>query len=189
MRELTADTIIRVKASRPPLTGETRIRLRQIVDLADWIRDRHYQIGEISQKTGLQKTAKGWRKPPTDKPCWGVPRSLGARAKPYVAKVDISVRKGKDKSYTLKEGSKVTDIETIAKGRGIDKINDLIKMYKRQDGSDTNATDWSKKKGNGTVVTKTGREQRAELHWYECQGIGKKDFKVKKWLDEKQTTE
>ncbi|MBO7612926.1 MAG: hypothetical protein J6S81_03815 [Treponema sp.] len=41
MRELTADTIIRVRAPRPEprkreLTGDTRIRLSQIVDLKDW---------------------------------------------------------------------------------------------------------------------------------------------------------
>lgn len=60
MRELTADTIIRVKASRPPLTGDTRIRLRQILDFYYWnnplILDAHkYEIGEISKTTGLQK--------------------------------------------------------------------------------------------------------------------------------------
>lgn len=36
------------------LTGDTRLRLSQVTD-------KIYQIGEISQKTGLQKTAKGWR--------------------------------------------------------------------------------------------------------------------------------
>ena len=45
MRVLTADTIIRVRASRPvpkkkPLTADTRIRLSQIVDLAAWVEDR-----------------------------------------------------------------------------------------------------------------------------------------------------
>ena len=46
-------------------------------------------------------------------------------------------------------------------------------------------TDWTKKKGFGTVVDKNGRERKAELHWYECQGMGKIDFKVKKWKDER----
>ena len=43
MRELTAETVIRIKAplplpqkaARPPLTGDTKIRLSQIVDLKD----------------------------------------------------------------------------------------------------------------------------------------------------------
>lgn len=43
------------------LTGSTRIRLSQIIDLELWadafVEDaKHYEIGEISQKTGLQKT-------------------------------------------------------------------------------------------------------------------------------------
>ena len=36
MRQLTATTKIRIKTIRTPLTGDTRIRLRQIKDLADW---------------------------------------------------------------------------------------------------------------------------------------------------------
>ena len=55
MRELSGSTIIRVKRPRPALTGDTRIRLSQIRDLAAWIEDRRYKIGEISQTTGLQK--------------------------------------------------------------------------------------------------------------------------------------
>ena len=69
MRELTGSTRIRVRASRQaparkPLTGDTRIRLSQIKDLAAWIEDRRYEIGEISTKTGLMKTAEGWVVPP-----------------------------------------------------------------------------------------------------------------------------
>ncbi len=69
MRELTGDTIIRVRRPRPEprkreLTGDTRIRLSQIKDLADWVEDRRYEIGEISTKTGLMKTAEGWVVPP-----------------------------------------------------------------------------------------------------------------------------
>jgi hypothetical protein len=70
MRQLTDDTVIRVKASRPPLTGDTRIRLRQIVDLKDWhdklIKDfrdktetgtvRRWSDGKLHEKTN-----KGWR--------------------------------------------------------------------------------------------------------------------------------
>ena len=44
----------------PRLTGDTRLRLSQV-------KDKVYQIGEISQKTGLQKTANGWVKPKTGK--------------------------------------------------------------------------------------------------------------------------
>ena len=69
MRELTGSTRIRVRAprkapARKPLTGDTRIRLSQIKDLAAWIEDRRYEIGQISTKTGLMKTANGWIVPP-----------------------------------------------------------------------------------------------------------------------------
>lgn len=65
MRQLTADTVIRVKASRPPLTGDTRIRLRQIKGLKEWVEDRHkYRTGDISETTGLQKQPDGSWKPP-----------------------------------------------------------------------------------------------------------------------------
>ena len=69
MRELTADTIIKVKAThktpaKKPLTGDTRIRLSQIKDLVAFAEDRRYEIGEISTKTGLMKTAEGWVVPP-----------------------------------------------------------------------------------------------------------------------------
>lgn len=60
MRELTGATRIRIKRPRPKLTGDTRIRLSQVLDFYYWnhplIDDAHkYNIGEISQKTGLQK--------------------------------------------------------------------------------------------------------------------------------------
>ena len=29
-----------------------------------------------------------------------------------------------------------------------------------------------------------GKRRRVELHWYEAHGIGKKDFKIKNYLDE-----
>lgn len=65
MRVLTADTIIRVRKPRPALSGDTRIRLSQIKDLAQWVMDRHkYRTGEISEKTGLQKQPDGSWKPP-----------------------------------------------------------------------------------------------------------------------------
>ena len=71
---LTAETRIRVRAPRilpkkKELTGDTRIRLSQIKDLAAWAEDRRYQLGEISENTGLMKTAEGWVTPPhTKKP-------------------------------------------------------------------------------------------------------------------------
>ena len=194
MKNLTADTIIKIKKARPALTGDTRIRLSQIKDLLAWVKDRRkYKVGEISEKTGLLKTRNEngkieWVEPNTEsqeETIWTVPRSLGAVAKVYTAKEDTPVRKGHKKDWTLKQGSQVTNIKQIARGHGIKIVGTLIKNHKRPNGASTSATDWTKKKGFGTVVDKNGRERKAELHWYECQGMGKIDFKVKKWKDEK----
>ena len=73
---LTAQTRIRIKAPlqlprQRTLTGETRIKLSQIVDLADWTKDKHsnYKIGEVAQwKDGIhKKTAHGWVKVPEER--------------------------------------------------------------------------------------------------------------------------
>ncbi len=45
------------KDSACRITADTKIKLKNVVE------DRKYQIGEISEKTGLQKTANGWVKP------------------------------------------------------------------------------------------------------------------------------
>ncbi len=48
-----------VKADRYTADGREAIAKAREAD----VEDRTYQIGEISQKTGLQKTAEGWVKP------------------------------------------------------------------------------------------------------------------------------
>jgi len=42
---------------------------------------------------------------------------------------------------------------------------------------------WRKLKGAATVRLPSGRIRRAELHWYEAHGIGKRDLKIKRYLD------
>ena len=43
---------------------------------------------------------------------------------------------------------------------------------------------WRKLKGIASVRIPNGQIRRVELHWYEAHGIGRKDMKVKKYLDE-----
>jgi hypothetical protein len=38
-------------------------------------------------------------------------------------------------------------------------------------------------KGVATIRLRNGQVRRAELHWYEAHGIGKKEFKRKRYLD------
>jgi hypothetical protein len=43
---------------------------------------------------------------------------------------------------------------------------------------------WRKLKGVATVRLPNGTLRRVELHWYEAHGIGKRDLKIKGYLDE-----
>ena len=42
---------------------------------------------------------------------------------------------------------------------------------------------WRKLKGIGTVRLASGSVRRAELHWYEAHGVGKRKMKIKRLLD------
>jgi hypothetical protein len=43
---------------------------------------------------------------------------------------------------------------------------------------------WRKLKGFAVVRLRSGRERRAELHWYEAHGIGRRDMKRKRYIDD-----
>jgi hypothetical protein len=42
---------------------------------------------------------------------------------------------------------------------------------------------WRKLKGLAMVRLQSGKIRKAELHWYEAHGIGKKKMKIKNFLD------
>jgi hypothetical protein len=42
---------------------------------------------------------------------------------------------------------------------------------------------WRKRKGFATVRLADGSIRDAEIHWYEATGIGKREFKIKRYLD------
>lgn len=69
----------------------------------------------------------------------------------------------------------LTDIETIAVGSGIRDLPRLRRLYGRGR--------WRKMRGAARIRLKKGRVRLAELHWYEAHGIGKKEFKRKRYLD------
>ncbi len=69
----------------------------------------------------------------------------------------------------------MTDIEVIAVGSSIRDIERLREFY--GDGR------WRKMKGVATILLANGRVRQAELHWYEAHGIGRKEFKRKRYLD------
>ena len=69
----------------------------------------------------------------------------------------------------------IARIETIAVGRAIHDLRRLRRAY----GSGR----WRKLKGEALVRLPSGRLRRAELHWYEAQGIGRREIKRKRYLD------
>jgi hypothetical protein len=67
---------------------------------------------------------------------------------------------------------KITNIETIARGRGV-----YIRRYlERTYGKGR----WRKMKGRATVQFADGTIRETERHWFEAHGIGRKDFKIKR---------
>lgn len=69
----------------------------------------------------------------------------------------------------------IADAETFAVGRGIRELPRLRKLY--------GPGRWRKRKGIAEVKLPNGRIQKAELHWYEASGIGRKEFKIKRFVD------
>ena len=71
--------------------------------------------------------------------------------------------------------SKLVDVETFATGTAIRELRRLRKLY----GNGR----WRKRKGFAEVRLPDGTIREAELHWYEAFGIGKKEFKIKRFVD------
>ncbi len=71
--------------------------------------------------------------------------------------------------------SEITDIENIAVGKSVKERVRLRKQY--------GAGRWRKVKGIAMIRLRTGRVRKAELHWYDAHGIGKKEIKRKCYLD------
>ena len=64
--------------------------------------------------------------------------------------------------------------ESIAQGFRIRELKRLQKVY----GSGR----WRKRKGEATIRLSDGTIINAEAHWYEAHGIGKREFKIKRYL-------
>ena len=68
----------------------------------------------------------------------------------------------------------VSSVETIAAGSGVRERARLRKLYGRGR--------WLKRKGVARVQLASSEVALAEIHWYECAGIGKREFKIKRFL-------
>ena len=71
--------------------------------------------------------------------------------------------------------SDITDTEVNAIGKSIRDLERLREQY--GDGR------WRKMKGVALIQLSNGRVRKAEIHWYEAHGIGRKEFKRKGYLE------
>ena len=69
----------------------------------------------------------------------------------------------------------ISEIQTIARGSGIRNLARLRRIY--------GSGNWRKRKGIAQIRLPDGSVRLAELHWYEAHGIGRKEFKRKRYLD------
>ncbi|MCI0459059.1 MAG: hypothetical protein L0Z62_19050 [Gemmataceae bacterium] len=76
---------------------------------------------------------------------------------------------------TVEVVGKVTNIQTIATGKRIRELPRLQRAY--------GAGRWRKLKGIALVRLGDNSTCKAEVHWYEAHGIGRKERKIKRLLD------
>jgi hypothetical protein len=69
----------------------------------------------------------------------------------------------------------IREIETFARGSGIRELPRLRKTY--------GVGQWRKRKGIARVRLPAGIMVLAEIHWYEASGIGRKEFKIKRYVE------
>jgi uncharacterized membrane protein YidH (DUF202 family) len=70
---------------------------------------------------------------------------------------------------------RITSVAVIATGRGIRRLAELRETH--------GEGHWRKLKGIATVRLGDGTTRYAEIHWYEAHGIGRRRFKIKRFLD------
>jgi hypothetical protein len=70
----------------------------------------------------------------------------------------------------------ISGVETFAVGSAIRELPRLRRIY--------GAGRWRKRKGVARARLSNGIVCKAELHWYEAHGIGKKELKIKRFLNE-----
>lgn len=69
----------------------------------------------------------------------------------------------------------LAQVEEIAVGRSIRELDRLIKTY--------GPGRWRKMKGRAKVRLPDSETRLAEVHWYEAHGVGRREYKVKRFLE------
>lgn len=106
-----------------------------------------------------------------------LPQDLSAMAKTFFVQTERPLRDG---TWFIKKGSKVTGVKVIATGEEIREVQRLINENLLPNGEKTKAQDWYKCRGTAILTDGTNEKVR-EVHWYQCDNIGKIEFKEKRW--------
>lgn len=101
-----------------------------------------------------------------------IDRSVGAQAKNYTV-LDLET----GEFFRFAGGTRIQNVEVFA-GKGTKK--EFRKAQKYADRYGGSPENWQHAKGHGVVETQDGN-RKAEVHWVQCEGIGKFDFFVKRW--------
>jgi hypothetical protein len=71
----------------------------------------------------------------------------------------------------------IRDQRTIAVGRRIRRLAAIVAEY--------GPGKWRKMSGSAWIRRPDGTVRFAEIHWYEATGIGRRNFKIKRYLDQR----
>ena len=104
-----------------------------------------------------------------------LPQDLSAMAKTFFVQTEKPLR---DNVFFIKKGSTVTGVKVIAACEKIREVQRLIEKFPLPNGTLTKAQDWYKCRGTA-IITNGIEEKVKEIHWYQCENIGKIEFKTK----------
>lgn len=90
---------------------------------------------------------------------------------------DTKAKLGTNGGATIKKGE-ITNVEVFA-GKGGKKPMELADKFANTYGG--KASDWMHSTGNGKIKLSDGTEKNAEIHWFECEGVGQTKWKIKKF--------
>lgn len=105
-----------------------------------------------------------------------LPNTLNAMAKTFYVKTAKNL---KQDDWYIKQGSTVTGVKVIAQGEKIREVQRLVNTYTLSDGKFTSIKDWYKVRGTAIVTNGNDIYKNSEVHWYQCENIGKVEMKLK----------
>lgn len=112
-----------------------------------------------------------------------LPQDLSTMAKTFFVQTEKQLKR---KGWFIKKGSTVTGVKVIAAGEKIRDVQRLINENLLPNGEKTQVQDWYKCRGTA-IITDGEKEIIKEVHWYQCENIGKIEFKTKEWGEENVT--